>query len=220
MTTVALVPVCTGNNGTTLCNAHDLHAVLESGQDFSDWIKNSIDKYGFIDGEDFSINFGKTCKRGGRPTIDYPSMLRPKSTERDLPPRILRRKKRLTSGNPCDFYADDAVWSVVYDEAVDELKDTMNIVYLTEQRPADVLKVMETDAHDGTFEVKQNKTKKRLRILLDQEDGTRTQFGNVIDRIRWRSCKVRSLYLVATKSGVPLNQRTLGVRCDAAHMRL
>lgn len=71
MTTTALVPVFTGDNGTTLCNARDLHAVLESGQDFSDWIKNRIEKYGFIEGEDFSINFGKTSRRGGRPATDY-----------------------------------------------------------------------------------------------------------------------------------------------------
>lgn len=133
-------------------------------------------------------------------------------TARDNPCRGVRKHKE----KPRDFYADDAVWSVVYGKAVDELKDAMDIAYLTGQRPADVLKMMGTDVRDGALEVKQNKTKKRLRILLDREDGTRTQLGTVIDRIRSRSRKVRSLYLVATKSGVPLNQHTLRVRFDAA----
>lgn len=70
MTSNNLVPVFTGqlqDQPTQLCNARDLHAVLESGQDFSDWIKNRIEKYGFTEGEDFSINLGKTSRRGGRP---------------------------------------------------------------------------------------------------------------------------------------------------------
>jgi phage anti-repressor protein len=68
MTTTALVPVFTGDNGTTLCNARDLHTVLESGYDFSDWIKDRIEKYGFIEGEDFSR---KIRKSRGRPATDY-----------------------------------------------------------------------------------------------------------------------------------------------------
>lgn len=71
-------------------------------------------------------------------------------------------------------------------------------------------------AHRVGMEIVIAREVKRLRILLDREDGTRTQLGTVIDRIRSRSRKVRSLYLVATKSGVPLNQHTLRIRFDAA----
>ena len=35
------------------CNARDLHAFLEVGRDFSNWIKSRIDKYQFVEGEDF-----------------------------------------------------------------------------------------------------------------------------------------------------------------------
>jgi len=74
MTTTALVPVFAGTlagQPTQLCNARDLHATLESEQQFADWIKNRIEKYGFTDGEDFFINLRKTSLRGGRPATDY-----------------------------------------------------------------------------------------------------------------------------------------------------
>jgi hypothetical protein len=64
---------------------------------------------------------------------------------------------RKNKETPRDFYADDAIWSAVYTQAVEELKDAMDIAYLTGQRPADVLKMMETDLKDGALKVRQNK---------------------------------------------------------------
>lgn len=71
-----LIPVFTGEiteGQTQTCNARDLHAALQSRQEFANWIKNRIEQYGFVEGEDFLINLSKTPKRskGGRPTIDY-----------------------------------------------------------------------------------------------------------------------------------------------------
>lgn len=71
MTTTDLVPVFTGiiqHQSVQLCNARDLHKFLESRQDFSNWIKNRIEQYGFIADEDYSINLsnrsdGKAGKR-------------------------------------------------------------------------------------------------------------------------------------------------------------
>jgi len=74
MTTTALVPVFAGTlagQPTQLCNARDLHATLEVAKDFTDWIKYRIEQYGFIEGEDYSPNLGKTSRRGGRPATDY-----------------------------------------------------------------------------------------------------------------------------------------------------
>ena len=34
-------------------NARELHAFLESRQEFANWIKNRIADFGFIDGQDF-----------------------------------------------------------------------------------------------------------------------------------------------------------------------
>lgn len=45
-----LIPI-TGNGKEV--NARDLHAFLESKQQFTDWIKNRIDKYDFIEGQDY-----------------------------------------------------------------------------------------------------------------------------------------------------------------------
>lgn len=71
-----LIPVFTGElieQTTQYCNARDLHASLQVGRDFSTWINDRVEQYGFIEGEDFSPVLGKTSKgtKGGRPTIDY-----------------------------------------------------------------------------------------------------------------------------------------------------
>ncbi len=134
-------------------------------------------------------------------------------TAKENPCRGVRKNKE----KPRDFYADDAVWSAVYEQASDELKDAMDLNYLTGQRPADVLKMRLTDIRDGAIEVQQNKTRKKLRILLD-DGGRRTELGKVIDRIKARERKVSSLYLVATPGGRALNKHTLRVRFDAARL--
>ena len=36
-------------------NARELHVFLEVGRDFSNWIKGRIDKYGFVEGEDYVV---------------------------------------------------------------------------------------------------------------------------------------------------------------------
>lgn len=135
-------------------------------------------------------------------------------TARDNPARGIRKNKE----QPRDFYADAAVWGAVYEHAPIELRDAMDLSYLTGQRPGDVLKMAETDIRDGALEVKQNKTQRRLRILIDNADGTRTELGQLLDRIRARPRKVRSLFLIATPSGVVLNRGTLRVRFDNARV--
>ncbi len=66
-----LIPI-RENNGQRAVNARDLHAFLESKRDFSNWIKDRIDKYDFIDNQDYQVfnNFGENSK-GGRPSIEY-----------------------------------------------------------------------------------------------------------------------------------------------------
>lgn len=133
-------------------------------------------------------------------------------TAKDNPVRGVRKNKEV----PRDYYADAPVWNAVYACATIELQDAMDLNYLTGQRPADVLKMSETDIKDGALEVRQGKTNKRLRILLDHADGARTELGQLLDRIRDRPRNVRSLYLIATPAGVPLNRWTLRIRFDAA----
>lgn len=62
-------------------NARDLHAFLEVGKDFSTWIKDRINQYGFIEGRDFIevvAEAGKNlapqtrgAKRGGHNAREY-----------------------------------------------------------------------------------------------------------------------------------------------------
>lgn len=133
-------------------------------------------------------------------------------TAKENPVKGVRKNKE----TPRDFYADSQVWDAVYDAACVELQDAMDLNYLTGQRPADVLKMRLTDIKDGALELKQNKTKKKLRILLDGEDGSRTKLGQLLDRIKGRERKVASLFIIATPAGVALNQWTLRTRFDDA----
>lgn len=55
-------------------NARELHAFLEVGKDFSNWIKDRIEKYGFVEGIDYvKIDSPKLAnQRGGdRRSIEY-----------------------------------------------------------------------------------------------------------------------------------------------------
>lgn len=59
----------TEKDGKHLVDARELYNHLEVKQDFSTWIKHRIDKYGFIEGEDFSTILKKST--GGRPLKQY-----------------------------------------------------------------------------------------------------------------------------------------------------
>lgn len=132
-------------------------------------------------------------------------------TAKENPVRGVRKNKE----RPRDFYADDGVWAAVYSTACVELRDAMDLSYLTGQRPGDVLKMRFSDVQGGALAVRQGKTQKKLRILVD-DGGVRTEFGKVIDRIKARERKVASMFMVATSSAAPLNQWTLRNRFDDA----
>jgi phage anti-repressor protein len=81
----------TEKDGKRWIDARDLHANLEIGRDFSTWIKDRIEKYGFVEGKDFSPNLMKSTSNlifpkfgenqvsshggkregAGRPEVDY-----------------------------------------------------------------------------------------------------------------------------------------------------
>ena len=71
MTHSNLIPVFNGliqNQPVQLCNARELHAFVESKQQYTDWIKNRINEYGFIQDEDY---FVITERTNGRPRKEY-----------------------------------------------------------------------------------------------------------------------------------------------------
>ena len=51
-------------------NARELYAFLESKQDFSTWIKNRIEKYGFVENQDF-VRFHKKMEANNATMIEY-----------------------------------------------------------------------------------------------------------------------------------------------------
>lgn len=128
-------------------------------------------------------------------------------TAKENPCRGVRKNRE----TPRDFYADKEVWDAVYEFAVQELRDAMDITYLTGQRNADALKMKWSNIHNGEIEVKQGKTGKYLRITLAE-----SELGLKIEEIRSRSNKVRSMNIIATPNGVALTIGTLGHRFELA----
>lgn len=57
------------HNGIQTVNARELHESLGVGRDFTNWIKDRIEKYGFIEGQDFSPDLAEST--GGRPCTEY-----------------------------------------------------------------------------------------------------------------------------------------------------
>ena len=55
-------------------NARELHAFLESRQEFANWIKSRIADFGFIDGQDFLTILSKT-PNSGRPSREYKAFM-------------------------------------------------------------------------------------------------------------------------------------------------
>jgi len=70
--TAQLIPITgqaiAGGEQQATVNARELHAFLESGQEFANWIKNRIKDFGFINGTDFLTILSKTQ---GRPRTEY-----------------------------------------------------------------------------------------------------------------------------------------------------
>ncbi len=62
----------TEQDGRQAVSARELHQFLESKQEFANWVKNRIEKYGFVEGQDFEVfdNFIKN-PQGGRPLTEY-----------------------------------------------------------------------------------------------------------------------------------------------------
>lgn len=59
-----------GEGAVQTVNARDLHAFLEVGVRFNDWIARRVEEYGFSDGRDFYSEMSKTTS-GGRPSREY-----------------------------------------------------------------------------------------------------------------------------------------------------
>lgn len=132
-------------------------------------------------------------------------------TERENPCAGVRKNKEKVR----DYYANDMVWAAVYGEAPQELKDAMDLAYLTGQRPADVIAMKKGDVEGDFLTVQQGKTSKRLRIQM-QTDGVKNSLGLLIDNITARNKHHISQHFVLSKTGMRVSQQMLRNRWDDA----
>lgn len=103
-----------------------------------------------------------------------------------------------------DAYMEDDQYEAVWEAADVCLRDAMDLLYLSGQRPADVLKMSEMDVRGGEIQVVQGKTGKRLRV----EVADKGALAGLIERIRERkkAYKVHSTRLIVNEFG-----RSIGV---------
>ena len=88
-----------------------------------------------------------------------------------------REKGYTKAENPCrgvkkypknnrSVYIEDHIYKAVYDVASQDVKDLMDIAYVTGQRPIDVVKIHTSHIHDGILHVTQQKTNAKLRFEI------------------------------------------------------
>lgn len=66
-----LVPVYQTDTGERIVDGRELHGVLKVGTKYTDWIKERIRKYGFVENEDFVVSLTKTGERQNVIQHDY-----------------------------------------------------------------------------------------------------------------------------------------------------
>lgn len=107
------------NNGQRAVNARELHAFLGSKQEFAHWIKNRIEKYGFIENQDFTSfdNFikrekGSSVRKEYALSIDMAKELSMvENNERGKQARryFIECERRLREGNIPSYQIEDPV---------------------------------------------------------------------------------------------------------------
>lgn len=69
---IPVVPSTINGQSVQTVDARALHEFLEVGRDFSSWIKDRIDTYGFVEGQDFFFRESESTEgRGGHNRKDY-----------------------------------------------------------------------------------------------------------------------------------------------------
>lgn len=104
-----------------------------------------------------------------------------------------------------EVYITDEVYRTIWSTAPAPLRDTMDLAYLTGQRPSDTLRMTERDIADGVLAIRQGKTKAKLRIRIEGD------LAATIDRITARKAKhkVWCANLTVNMHGMPLTKATL-----------
>lgn len=132
-------------------------------------------------------------------------------TERENPCQGVRKNKE----TPRDYYANAVVWDAVYGMAGPELREAMDLGYLTGQRPADVIAMRIDDVDGDYFLVTRGKTGLKLRILMRTKEGENS-LGRLVREISERNAAHSSKYLLINKHGKRMTKGMLRLRWDKA----
>ncbi len=111
-----------------------------------------------------------------------------------------------------NVYIYDEMLDAVYEKSPQDLRDAIDLAYYIGQRPADVLKLIETDIRDGMLEYRQGKTGTPQRIAITG------QLADLLKRIEDRKAthKVHCLYLVVDERGNKMTKSKLRGRFEKA----
>ncbi|CDS48954.1 Phage-related integrase [Polaromonas sp. CG9_12] len=99
----------------------------------------------------------------------------------------------------------EQVYQAVWAEGDEPLRDAMDLAEVIGQRPGDVLRLTEHDIKDGLLNIKQGKTRAKVRIRIEGKLET------VLARIKARKERYRlwSSSLAVNKRGMPLSKQVL-----------
>ena len=102
-------------------------------------------------------------------------------------------------------YITDEVYDAVRHAATEELRNAMDLAYLTGQRPSDALRMTEDDIVGDHLIVDQGKTHKKLRIVITGE------LAALLERIAARKsqCQVEHSFLLMNRRNTPLTPGVL-----------
>lgn len=98
-----------------------------------------------------------------------------------------------------DIYVEDNILEKLYECADQQLRDLMDVAYLTGQRPVDIVKMQHTQIVDDVLHITQQKTGAKLRIAITGK----------LKEIISRRVATTQIYLFHNKYGNPLTPNML-----------
>ena len=125
----------TENKGDKAVSARELHTFLEVGRDFSNWIKNRIEEYEFVENEDYSLlaNSGEQNGSGGHNKIEYAlsidmakelSMVEKNAKGKQARRYFIAIEKKATQPQPVQLSPKAQRWVKHY-ELIDAIRDNL-----------------------------------------------------------------------------------------------
>ncbi len=172
-----------------IADARDLHAGLKVKRDYTTWMKDRIDRFGFVEGEDFEV-FTKSGENplGGRPAKEYTLSLdmakELSMVENNEQGRLARRyfiwtEKQLHSGAPA--LSDDRMYRMLRDFSHWRADQTRELAEMKEQINA-VVEVVKPPV-PGTYQLVGESPGNILKAegVTDQLRGLALWFGNLLE---------------------------------------